>query len=576
MIRRNFTMLVATTLGFGLAAAGCSDDETKGFVADDTAADTTAGDTDGDDATNATDATDTAVAGLPLASVYPVSPTDTPELAEVELTNLTAEDGSLVGLYANVKNCVQDLENGQKIPLDLGNFALEITACTPAATVFPNAAGNYLDILPPVTPADDDGKFAELMMYHHMQVIHGYFKDTHGLTDRDEPLEAIVNISAHVDLCNQWARLPNAAFIPQESLSQLPFGLDFGLQGDAIVFSGTESKNFAYDATVIYHEYTHAILGATRLSGVFLDRQGLNNLPGALNESYADYFATSLIDSSLLGSYTLNDLGEFAICGFPLGGGGDNQARNMENERTCPDDLTAEVHADSEIFSGALWEIRALLGREDADKVILEGVITLTNESGFTAAADATVDAARMLEGEEVATQIEAIFDARQIVECPRVMPITSVGQRGIAVSLPGTDAIQDGSFPTGVPGYLQYKVAVPAGTQQLTIQLAVQAGGGLGGGGGGPADLGLLLKPGDAGIDYTLGFTVTTDEVARVAVDGESNSVTLTGSCLTEGDLVFAIHNSADSVSLKSVTATASSDAPADGTVANFDSCTQ
>ncbi|MCA9517933.1 MAG: hypothetical protein KC635_23500, partial [Myxococcales bacterium] len=292
MLRHAPALGLALLLVAAPALVACGDDGGHNGSVGDTA---TAPDSAGDDATTGDDVADTVAEDTtplpegPLAKVYPVSPTETPDLEEVELAHLTSTDGTLVGEFARVRACVRDLEAGTHIPLDLGGFSLDITACAPEFSAHADARGTYLDIAPPASPEEDDGKFAEIMMYHHMQVVHDYFKGVHGLTDRDSPLDALTNLQAFVDLCEQWAPFPNAAFIPRESISELPFGIGdaLDLKGDAIVFSGTDVKNFAFDASVIYHEYTHSILGATRLNGVFFDEQGLNNLPGALNEAYA-------------------------------------------------------------------------------------------------------------------------------------------------------------------------------------------------------------------------------------------------------------------------------------------------
>jgi hypothetical protein len=392
------------------------------------------------------------------------------------------------------------------------------------------------------------------MMYHHMQLIHDYFKDIHGLTDRDHPLDAVTNVQAHVDLCDEWAKIANAAFIPQESLDQLPFGLDFGLNGDAIVFSGTATRNFSFDAAVIYHEYTHAMLGATRLNAVFADAQGLNNLPGALNEAYADYFAVAITNESAVGNYALNDLGSFEVCGFPLGGGG-NMGRDMQNVRTCPDDLTAQVHADSEIFSSALWLIRQALGPADADRVILTAVLSLTNASDFQVAADATIDAARDLLGEEAAGKVEDAFEQRSLLGCPRILAAERVGERGLDLTIEGNDAFQPNPFPGYTPGYLQIAIEVPTNATAVEIQVVS-----TGGQGGAPV-LELALKPGLAPITYQYGLgagTTTNDATVNLPVaNGVATLIAGEGGVLNAGTWVMAVHNKGAAGSISAVRVT-------------------
>jgi len=551
--------LLPLALAALLPLTACDDDTRRG-IAPDAVAPSDAEDVSADDTAPPP--------AEPLAQVYPNNPIQTPETEQVLLTNLTDPDGHLVGHFARVRNCVPDLEAGAQIPFDLGPLVLTITACDPRSVAVPGADGTYLDIAPPASRAEDDGRFAEVMMYHHMQVIHAYFSQTHGLTDRDHALDAIVNIQAHLDLCDEWGTLPNAAFVPAEALDQLPLGLDFGLQGDAIVFSGSETKNFAFDAGVIYHEYVHAILGNTRLRGTFVDRRGLNNLPGALNEAYADYFATTILDQSVLGRYSLDDIGPARLCGFDLGGSG-NFARDLGNDFVCPDDLTAAIHSDSELFSAALWELRAAFGAEDADRVVLAAVLTLTDTSDFTIAAEATIDKAFELLGADAEATARAVFEARNLVDCDRVLPAARVGARGRAISLPSTSQL--GALASGgyAPGFVQYRADVPAGARQLTVELDVAAAGGLFGGGGELA-LELALRPDGAPITYTpIGPAQLSHDATVTPTVPADGRLTFDESCLGAGSLVFAIHNRGGDAGLSRVTVESSDEPAGEGAVA-------
>ncbi len=495
----------------------------------------------------------------PQAMVYRIDPLTTPEVEEVTLEHLTAEDHTLVGSYARVRSCTPDVERGAKIPIDLGGIQLNVTACVPESKALPGEDGTYRHIVPPASAAEDDGRFAEVMMYHHMQVIHDYFRDVHGLTDRDHPLDAITNVQAHVDLCDQWAMIANAAFVPDGAIEQLGFDLDLGIEGDAIVFSGTTSRNFSYDAAVIYHEYTHAMLGATRLNAAFLDDQGINNLPGALNEAYADYFAGTITDESAVGNYALNDIEGITICGFQLGGGG-NAGRDMQVDKTCPFDLTAEVHADSEIFSSALWEIREALGHADADRVILSAVLSLTEASDFTIAAEATIAQAEELLGEAARATVEKSFTDRGLIDCARVLPVERVGQRGLPVTIESAEAMSPNPFPGWAPGYLQYGFEVPEGTTRVTLKLTVQAGGGLGGllggGGGGEPELEAVFKQGEAPVRYTLGIGVGSGshDGTLVVPVADGQIVIEDEAGVAAGAWTFALHNSGGAGALSKI----------------------
>ncbi|KAI9208275.1 uncharacterized protein BJ171DRAFT_237457 [Polychytrium aggregatum] len=95
------------------------------------------------------------------------------------------------------------------------------------------------------------------------------------------------------------------------------------------------------DCTV-FHEMTHAIVAKyiPDLPFYSFGDKGLLSDPGALNEGWADYFAA--IHCNRPDFRTQYD-------GRPY--------RSVINNMTCAD-MVGEIHTDSGVFSGALWEIR--------------------------------------------------------------------------------------------------------------------------------------------------------------------------------------------------------------------------
>ena len=80
-------------------------------------------------------------------------------------------------------------------------------------------------------------------------------------------------------------------------------------------------------------------------------------------------------------------------------------------------DLIGEVHADGEIWSRALWDIRAALGDARATTLIVEAQFAFAVDTTFAAAAQATVDAAARLYGSSAAQATRAAFVARGILQ---------------------------------------------------------------------------------------------------------------------------------------------------------------
>lgn len=558
MTRRAMAGLaLATVTSLG---AGCGDEAGKGSTTEVDASDT-AGDADvaSDVSDDVPDSADTAepIPDGPLARIYQVAPGVSAGLTLVGLKHLDTPNDTMKGAFAKVRSCTQDLDRGKKTTLSGFGGTINVVSCVPEAKVHPDQDGNYLHITPPATPAEDDGRFAEVMMYHHMQGIHDFYKDLYGLSDRDYPLDALTNIATWIDSCSAWTYAENAAYVPRGGVEYFATGLDAGgITGDAIVFSGTAAKNFSLDASVIYHEYTHAMIGATRLSGIFVDDQGINNLPGALNEAYADYFAATQTGEATVGRYALNDLAPSDLCGTVSEDVVmENYARDLTATRRCPDDLVAEVHADSEIFSSALWAIRERYGKLMADTIALYAVFQLTDESDFESAAAATIQGALETYGAEVQAEVRAIFEARNLVKCDRIVPIERVGDRDIELRIEGTRWFDPNPFGTFVPGYMQFGLVVPAGTTKVTVTLDARSGG------GGNLEVDAAVKLGSKPVTYTFGAEGTTNDADQIAPVGANKTFVIqnpTPSPLNAGPWTFSLHNkSRRGVRIQGITAT-------------------
>ena len=80
------------------------------------------------------------------------------------------------------------------------------------------------------------------------------------------------------------------------------------------------------------------------------------------------------------------------------------------------DDIDGEVHDDGEIWSNALWDIHQALGRTKANKLILEATYFYDPDTSFAAAAQDTVQAARLLYGKAAAQTVTDAFKARKIL----------------------------------------------------------------------------------------------------------------------------------------------------------------
>ncbi len=468
----------------------------------------------------------------PEAWVFAHDPSiDGSELTKVTLRPPVSDDGSLKGEFVDVSNCLNE-DGGETI---MGGLA---RLCREAKTVFPDPDGHYLSVEPPANFGDTGDPFAEVMMYHYVNTIHDYFSGTHGLSYLDFPLSALVNVQFWVSAdmapffggSEGWQPFPNAAFMPEEGIQQL--GLS-PRAGGAIVFGQYALVDFAYDASVILHEYTHAMIGTGRLFGTLADAFGMDNLPGALNEGLADYFAASLLDHPVVGA-------------FGIGGLDPNMVRDLSEKRVCPDDLTTEIHADGEIVGSAMWAIRAALGADTADGIILRAVQAMTLQTSFEGAAQLIVAEAELI-GEDTATQVEAILTEYGLIGCERAKPwqAFSAGFGGLPYMVTTRTAAPVPGMTEWAPGYVQFYVDVPAGTAGVALTWEASAQQGPFGGGGGEVNMDLALRRGEP-VEVTYGAKVglKSDAIvpgAKAPSPSKGFAVTLTEGCLpAEGGRVY------------------------------------
>jgi len=171
----------------------------------------------------------------------------------------------------------------------------------------------------------------------------------------------------------------------------------------------------AEDAEVIVHEYGHAV-HESQVPGF-----GSTLDAGSIGESFGDYLAVS-VGLAAAGQY-----------GWPVGA-----------EQACPMDWDAtsytaaphcirrfdtgmtvktregEVHADGQIWSQALWEIRlgyVAMGKttRNWDTTLIDAQFRFAPDTSFSAAAKTTYDTAQARDGAAAAALVKARFAARGI-----------------------------------------------------------------------------------------------------------------------------------------------------------------
>ncbi|MFF5230783.1 M4 family metallopeptidase [Dactylosporangium sp. NPDC000521] len=166
----------------------------------------------------------------------------------------------------------------------------------------------------------------------------------------------------------------------------------------------------AEDAEVIVHEYGHSVQdGQVPGFGTTLES-------GAIGEAFGDYLAVAV--SSWAAGVPVHTP-EACVADWDsvsYTSTVPHCLRRLDGTKHYPESVVGEVHADGEIWSRALWDIRAALGDTRASTLIVEAQFAFTVDTTFAAAAQATVDAAQRLYGAPAAQATRAAFVARGLL----------------------------------------------------------------------------------------------------------------------------------------------------------------
>jgi hypothetical protein len=515
----------------------------------------------------------------PKARLYLHDPiTDDNMLTEVELPETSTDDGRLTNASVEVFNCLK--EPGGVSAMPFGNFTVSL--CHEVQKARPDEDGNYLSIEPPRRESDGNDSFAELMMYENVTRAHDYFAGTHGMDWLDFALPALVNVQFKIEPAislpgfevgpDGWSYFENAAYFPRESWEAL--AAQFGLpprDKDTIIF-GQARHDFSYDASVILHEYTHAVIGTTRLQGRVFDAQGIDDSPRAMNEALADYFAATVADFARVGEYGIGTLDPTAV-------------RDLASPRKCPDDLVNEIHADGRIFGSALWAVRNVLGAEAADAAIFGALTQFGTETTLDVAGELVVAEVEVALGVDRAAQVREILVDFGVLGCVRAKEWTNYSVFRAADRVPysveGTGSV--GARLDRVPGFHQWYIDVPANAAGVSLDWLMQPSGGfIPGAGGGNGDLDLAVRfgaPVEVQLAGNLAVTADTEvdmpAPVRETLQGQtvwSQGATLGASCLPpEGGRVYLmmLNRSESPATILTMNRTVHADAlPADAVV--------
>jgi hypothetical protein len=228
--------------------------------------------------------------------------------------------------------------------------------------------------------------FEEVMTYFHVDRAIGYLESL-GFRGRRAIFREPLAINANgTDEDNSW-------YSPHDR------SITFGLGG----------VDDAEDAEIILHEFGHAIQDA------ICPGFGQSPEAAAMGEGFGDYFAASFFAEKKPRRYQTS-VGTWD--GIGLTYNDPPCVRRVDLKMTYESfdhSETADEHNNGQIWSATLWDVRCAVGRDVADRIILESHFQLDGFTTFARGARAIIDADRNLYRSRNAETLRRVFRRRGI-----------------------------------------------------------------------------------------------------------------------------------------------------------------
>jgi hypothetical protein len=235
-----------------------------------------------------------------------------------------------------------------------------------------------------------DNAFEDVNAYYHIYVQQMHYQNL-GFTN-------LVNYPIQVD-AHAWNGADNSSFSSYGTTPQLLFG-----EG------GVDD---AEDADVIIHEYGHATLFSASPNA------SSGNELKAIDEGNGDYLAASF--SREISSYNWQNI-------FSWDGQNEFwEGRVVETTKLYPDDLVGNIYTDAPIWSSTLMQIWGDLGRDTADKLLLQSMYSFSNGMSMTDAGQLFLQTDTLLYSAAHASKIYTRMCMRGFWECDSALIDTTI-----------------------------------------------------------------------------------------------------------------------------------------------------
>ncbi|MGB0619931.1 MAG: cadherin-like domain-containing protein [Myxococcota bacterium] len=237
----------------------------------------------------------------------------------------------------------------------------------------------------------NDARFEQVVIYATVDAIQDYFH-TLGFDDDVGPANGIRDF-------------PSLAHAHWDTADQ-----SFYSTSDDAIHFGDGGVDDGEDADIIAHEYGHAIQFNQNACWGGGDM-------GAMGEGFGDYLAASFFadqgDAAFQSSHAAC-VGEWDAAAYSSSN--PPCLRRVDGNKQYPGDLVGQVHADGEIWSRALWDLRQAIGGTAADQLVLEHHFLLPCNATMPDAAQQMLQADANLNGSANEAAIRTAFCDRGIL----------------------------------------------------------------------------------------------------------------------------------------------------------------